>query len=175
MAKKNESQVWSAWATAWGPVGAVAGERGVCRFILPHYTMRDLEQLLAWEHKGAVRDDSAFSDLTILSREYFNGKMVDFSGICCDLPAEGSFSGVVLRACREVPYGKTVGYLALAKQIGREDAARAVATALSKNHIPLVIPCHRVIYSGGGMGGFTAEGGVDLKKRMIDMERRNAG
>lgn len=173
--KKPTQLVYSVWATAWGPVGAVASERGLCRFVLPHYNLRDLEQLLAWEHKGARRDDARFAELVPLTRDYFNGKRVDFASVLCDMPPEGSFSGIVLRACRQIPYGQTMPYLGLAKTIGREDAARAVATALSKNNIPLVIPCHRVIYSGGGMGGFTAEGGTPLKKRMIEMERKTAG
>jgi len=171
--KKPQPLVYSVWATAWGPVGAVAGERGLCRFVLPHYPLRDLEQLLAWEHKAAVRDDAPFAELVPLTRDYFNGQVVDFTSVACDMPPEGSFSGLVLRACRQIPYGQTLGYLGLAKQIGRDDAARAVATALSKNNIPLIIPCHRVIYSGGGMGGFTAEGGTQLKRRMIEMEKKN--
>ena len=63
----------------------------------------------------------------------------------------------------------------LARKIGREDAARAVATAMSKNPIPLVVPCHRVIYASGLPGGFSAEGGEALKVRMLELERSSRG
>lgn len=173
MAKKEQQPaVFSVWATAWGPMGGVMNALGLERVILPHYQMNDLIQLLAWEHPGSTRDDKPFENLVQLCRDYFNGKAADFGGIVCDLPAEGTFAGIVLRACRQIPLGQTRSYSFLAEQIGKPDSARAVATALSKNRIPLVIPCHRVTYAGGGMGGFSAEGGTDLKRRMLELEKQ---
>ena len=172
MAKKdNRELTYAVWATAWGPMGAVAGPAGLCRVVLPHYQLDQLADLLAWEHAGARRDETPFAMLIELSRQYFNGKAVDFGQVACDLPGEGTFSGKVLRACRAIAYGQTRSYHVLAELIGSAEAARAVATALSKNTIPLVIPCHRVTYAGGGAGGFSAEGGVELKKRMLALEQ----
>ena len=161
---------YDAWATAWGPIGAAAGAQGICRLILPHYAMKDLLEVLAWEHPGAVRDPKPFERLTLLSRDYFNGRRVSFEEVPCHLPSEGAFSGKVLRACRGLEYGQTASYSSLAGRIGREDAARAVATALSKNNIPLVVPCHRVTYADGRPGGFSAPAGVPLKQRMLTLE-----
>jgi len=172
MAKKNEALWYSCWATAWGPMGAAACEGGLCRVILPHYQLNDIEQLLAWEHPTATRDDARFEILAGLTRDYFNGKCADFGQIACLMPRETTLGGKVLAACRKIPYGKTMTYGALATLIGAPDSARAVAAALGKNEIPLVIPCHRVTYSGGGPGGFSAPGGVDLKLRMLSLERR---
>jgi len=155
-------------------MAAAATEAGLCRVVLPHYSFDDLCQLMVWEHPNAARDDSAFESFIALSREYFNARCVDFGEVSCDMPSPKSFSGKVLRACREIPYGQTLSYLALAKQIHRPDAARAVATALSKNPIPLVVPCHRVTYSDGRAGGFSAAGGVALKQRMLEMEKAAA-
>lgn len=169
---KTEQLCFSAWATAWGPVGGVWGDEGLRRLILPHYPMDQLLALLAWEHSGAVRDDKPFEPLVALTRDYFNGKSADFDAIPCRLPAQGSLGGLVLRQCRQIPYGQTRSYLAVAELIKRPDAARAVAAALGKNDIPLVIPCHRVTYSDGRLGGFSAPGGVAIKKRMLDLERR---
>ncbi len=166
---------YDVWATAWGPMGAVAGPTGLVRVVLPHYQFDDLLALLAWEHKGAARDEKPFKRFIELSRNYFAGRGADFSEIACDMPAESSFSGKVLRACRKIPYGSTTSYSRLAMEIGSEDAARAVATALSKNKIPLVIPCHRVTYSDGRPGGFSAEGGPAMKQRMLDLEKRWSG
>jgi methylated-DNA-[protein]-cysteine S-methyltransferase len=172
--KTTKDLYYSAWATAWGPMGAVMGEAGLRRIVLPHYPLQDLLALLAWEHPGTVKDDKPFDALTALTRDYFNGKGVDFSEVLCDLPGEGTLGGLVLRACRKIPYGRTLSYHALAETIRRPDAARAVAGAMGKNGIPLVVPCHRVTYADGRLGGFSAPGGVDVKKRMLDLERRGS-
>ncbi|MBT3199819.1 MAG: MGMT family protein [Phycisphaerales bacterium] len=145
-------------------------KNGLTRFALPHYIMEDLDDLLAWEHKGAKRDDKPFKELTKLSRAYFSGKKPDFSDIACDIPPETQFSSKVWRACREIPYGKTMSYSQIALAIKSEDGARAVAGALSRNPIPLVIPCHRVTYADGTPGGFSAPGGVNLKAKMLTLE-----
>lgn len=164
---------YDVWSTAWGPMGAAAGAGGLVRVVLPHYQFDDLLQLLAWEHKNATRDEKPFERFMELSRSYFSGKGADFGEVACELPGESSFSGKVLRACRAIPYGSTKSYGRIAMEIGQEDAARAVATALSKNKIPLVVPCHRVTYSDGRAGGFSAEGGPAMKQRMLELESRS--
>ena len=176
MAKRDAGdRFYSVWATAWGPMGAVMGECGMRRVVLPHYSFDDLLQLLAWEHPSATRNDQAFGELASFARDYFNGKPADFSIIPCDLPSPATLSGAVLRACRSIPYGRTRSYVALAESIGRPDAAQAVAAALGKNPVPLVAPCHRVTYADGRLGGFSAPGGVELKRRMLELERRAIG
>ena len=173
-AKEGQDFFYSVWATAWGAVGAVAGPKGLIRFVLPHYTPKDLGDLLAWEHRDATRDDKPFEMLIRLTRDYFNGRATDFSPVACDLPAESSFAGKVLRACRDIGYGQSRSYHILAEMIGRADAARAVATTLSKNRLSLVVPCHRVTYADGRMGGFSAPGGTELKARLLELERNTA-
>ncbi len=172
MAKKKDlSGFHAVWSTAWGPVGAVAGDGGALRrLVLPHYQADELAELLAWEHSGTVRDLGPFEQLIELTRAYFNAKPVAFDDIECELPGEAAFGGKVLRACRALGYRQKTNYGELAKVIGRPDAARAVAGALGKNDIPLVIPCHRVTYAGGALGGFSAAGGVEVKRRMLAME-----
>ena len=162
---------YDAWPTAWGPVGAVTGPKGLRGLILPHYPLDQLLQLLAWDFPKAVRDAAPFEQLRRLTGDYFNARVVDFLNVRCDMPSPDSFAGKVLRACREIPPGETMSYHALAIRIGRDEAARAVAAALGKNKLPLVIPCHRVIYADGRAGGFSAAGGAQLKQRMLAMER----
>ena len=169
-AAKQKNLYYATWTTAWGPIGAVAGKNGLKRVVLPHYTMQDLRELLAWEHQGAQCDEGPFEDLIKLSRAYFNAQQADFSPLVCDLPPESKFAGKVLRACREIPYGQTMSYSQIARAIKAEDAARAVAGALGRNPLPLVVPCHRVTYADGTAGGFSAPGGVDLKVRMLKFE-----
>jgi len=113
-------------------------------------------------------------DFIELTRRYFNAQQADFSQILVDLPPAGSFSGIVLRTCRQIPCGQTRSYSQLAEMMGQPQAARAAATALSKNPTPLVIPCHRVIHADGTMGGFSAAGGVELKLRLIDLENKTS-
>jgi len=174
MARSHHPTCYAAWTTAWGPMGAVADGAGLTRVVLPHYRMDDLAALLAWEHPGASPDEEPFAAFMELSRAYFNAKPVGFPAIPCQLPPERSFSGQVLRACRAIPHGQSVSYGELARRIGQEEAARAVATALSRNPTPLVIPCHRVTYSNGQPGGFSAEGGPALKQRLLALEKGGA-
>jgi len=173
-AKKTKAAFHAVWPTAWGPMGAAAGPRGLTRLVLPHYQADDLAELLAWECPGSARSDEPFQEIAELSRAYFNGRTVDFGSVSCDLPGENTFMGKVLRACRQVPYGQTVSYGELARRVGRPDAARAVASGMSKNPIPLVIPCHRVTYADGRLGGFSAPGGVAVKRRMLALEAGGA-
>jgi len=153
-------------------MGAVASGKGIRRIVLPHYQRDDLAALLAWEHRGAIERQEPFERLVALSRQYFNAETVDFGELGCDSPASETFTGMVYHACREIPYGQTVSYSDLARQIRRPDAARAVATAMSKNPIPLVVPCHRVIYADGRCGGFSAPAGPAQKTRMLELEKR---
>jgi methylated-DNA-[protein]-cysteine S-methyltransferase len=173
--KASEPGLYFVWSTAWGPMGGVAGAAGLQAIVLPHYQADELAQLLAWEHPGSARDEGPFALVIELTRKYFNGLPVDFSGVPCDLPGEKAFAGIVLRACRRIAYGQTTTYGQMAKEMGRPEASRAVAGALAKNPLPLVVPCHRVTQSGGGLGGFSAPGGVDVKRRMLALEAQGAG
>jgi len=74
----------------------------------------------------------------------------------------------VWHALNEIPYGETKTYKWIAEKIGNPSAVRAVGRALSKNPIPIVVPCHRVIESDGSIGGYSS--GVNVKKRLLEME-----
>jgi len=168
--KSSDCNVYAVWTTAWGPMSAAATEEGIARVQLPHYPMRDLRELMAFEHPNAVEEESAFARFVELSRAYFNAEPVTFDDLACDLPAERTFGGRVLRACRTIPYGQTVSYARLAAMSGEEGSARAAASTMGRNPIPLIIPCHRVTYSDGRLGGFSAPAGVDQKRKMLALE-----
>ncbi len=91
-----------------------------------------------------------------------------------DLPADLSgvtaFQRKVYGACRTIPYGGTRSYRWLAEKIADARYCRAVAGALAVNPVALVVPCHRVVRSDGSLGGFSAPGGVALKKRLLELE-----
>ena len=79
----------------------------------------------------------------------------------------------VWKACFEIPAGKTLTYLQIARKIGTPKAARAVGMALSKNPFAPMIPCHRVIRSNGKIGGYSGMGGVRKKMEMLKYEKEN--
>ena len=79
----------------------------------------------------------------------------------------------VWKEIQKIPRGETRSYKDLALAIGSPNAARAVANACGKNPFPIVMPCHRVIKSDGNLGGFSAKGGVILKKKLLKFEKIN--
>lgn len=99
--------------------------------------------------------------------EYLGGDRRAF-----DLPIQykSGFTGEVQRAIQQIPYGATRSYAELAELIG--SAPRAVGGGCGRNPIPIIVPCHRVIRSDGGLGGFSAGGdrGVDLKRTLLEFE-----
>ena len=106
---------------------------------------------------------------------YFAGTYVNFDkGICIGLDGLSEFSQRILNACRNVRYGERISYAQLAKKAGRPKAVRAVGAALAKNPLPLIIPCHRVTYSDGRAGGFSAAGGKRMKEKLLRHEAKLA-
>jgi len=100
--------------------------------------------------------------------EYFSGKRQEF-----DLPyfATGTpFQLMVWEELLKIPYGETRSYWELAEAIGKPKAARAVGNALNANPVAIIIPCHRVIASGGKLSGFG--GGTELKRQLLELEKR---
>jgi methylated-DNA-[protein]-cysteine S-methyltransferase len=76
----------------------------------------------------------------------------------------------VVSECRKIAWGKQLTYGELATRAGRPGAARAVGSVMAKNRYPLVVPCHRVVGSGGGLGGYSAPGGLDTKRSLLAIE-----
>jgi len=99
--------------------------------------------------------------------EYFSGRRHHFE-IPLDLRGT-EFQVEAWTALATIPYGETVSYAHQAESIGRPTAVRAVGSANSRNPIPIVLPCHRVVGSDGSLTGYA--GGLDLKRRLLDIER----
>jgi methylated-DNA-[protein]-cysteine S-methyltransferase len=99
-----------------------------------------------------------------------DGAMDEFADVEVDLDHLTPFSRHVADACRQIPWGETLSYGQLATIAGRPGAARAVGRVMSQNRTPLVVPCHRVIASGGQLGGFSAPQGIKLKRRLLALE-----
>ncbi|MBM7438314.1 methylated-DNA--[protein]-cysteine S-methyltransferase [Streptomyces sp. HB132] len=99
---------------------------------------------------------------------YFAGDLREFS-LALDWSLSSGFHREVLRELASgVPYGTVVGYGDLASRVGQPGAAQAVGAAMGSNPLPVVVPCHRVVESGGGLGGFG--GGVETKRQLLALE-----
>jgi methylated-DNA-[protein]-cysteine S-methyltransferase len=118
-----------------------------------------------------IYNEEPFQKVRTQLTEYFAGERKDF-----DLPLSLSgteFQVSVLEALQQIPYGETTSYGAIAKQIGRPKAVRAVGAANGRNPIPIIVPCHRVIGSSGDLTGFG--GGLDTKAELLRLEAENNG
>ncbi|HEY9552417.1 methylated-DNA--[protein]-cysteine S-methyltransferase [Allosphingosinicella sp.] len=109
-------------------------------------------------------------------RELLSGAPADLSFIDVDLSGTPGFERQVYAAARAIPPGAVQTYGELAQAIGTPGAAQAVGRALARNPVPIIIPCHRILASAGGSGGFSAPGGVSTKLKMLEIEgaRRSA-
>ena len=83
------------------------------------------------------------------------------------------FQMKVWNELKKIPIGETKTYKEIAKLIGSPKAARAVANACGKNPYPITIPCHRVVRSDGGLGGYSGKGGVETKRQLLENEKNN--
>jgi methylated-DNA-[protein]-cysteine S-methyltransferase len=100
---------------------------------------------------------------------YFQGKLRDFSMQV--LPEGTAYQQKVWQALLTIPYGEVRTYKDIAEQIGSH--ARAVGSAVGKNPIPIIIPCHRVLGSNGSLTGFSGGEGITTKKQLLDLEQNN--
>jgi methylated-DNA-[protein]-cysteine S-methyltransferase len=109
---------------------------------------------------------AAVSEAVTQLDEYFAGRRTQF-----DLPLElegTTFQKEVWTALADIPYGKTISYAELASMVGRPHAFRAVGQANGANPIPIILPCHRVVASGGRIGGYG--GGLAMKRQLLAIE-----
>ena len=102
-------------------------------------------------------------------KEYAKGEPVDFSNFPLNLDHLTVFQSRVIDCCREIPHGETKSYKQIATNAGSPRAARAVGNVMRSNRFPLIVPCHRVVASGG-LGGYSAPDGLDMKRRLLHME-----
>ncbi len=99
---------------------------------------------------------------------YLRGKPVSFLSLKIDRKDLTPFEKCILSALSRVRYGAVCSYQQLAKRAGYPRAARAAGSVMRKNRLPIILPCHRVIASGGGLGGYS--GGLSWKRRLLNLE-----
>jgi methylated-DNA-[protein]-cysteine S-methyltransferase len=101
---------------------------------------------------------------------YAEGEVDDFRDVAIDPSPQTEFRRLVIEHCRQIPPGSTLTYGELAARAGRSRAARAVGCCMASNRIPLIVPCHRVVGADGGLRGYSANGGLRLKRSLLDLE-----
>ncbi len=104
---------------------------------------------------------------------HIEGRLDDLADVPLDLERVPPFRRRVYEAARGVLPGETITYGDLAARVGSPGGARAVGQAMAKNPLPIVVPCHRVLAAGGGIGGFSAPGGASTKRRLLAIESPN--
>jgi methylated-DNA-[protein]-cysteine S-methyltransferase len=170
-AAQDESILDVAYRVVDSPVGSLllaATEEGLVRVAFASENHDMVQQDLADRVsprvlRAPVRLDTVARELD----EYFDGQRRDFD-VALDWRLSAGFRSTVLHHLPEIDYGHTASYTAVAQLAGSPRAVRAVGTACATNPLPVVVPCHRVVRSDGGMGGYI--GGVEAKRTLLTLE-----
>ena len=152
-----------------GPLVVAATPRGLVRvaYVGSKTDAEVLEQLARKVSPRVLEAPARLDDVRRELDEYFEGRRTDF-----DLPLDWAltrgFTSKVLQATARIEFGSTSTYAEVAGQAGSPRAVRAAGNALGANPLPVVVPCHRVLRTGGGIGGYT--GGLERKEYLLRLE-----
>ena len=151
-----------------GPLLLAATDEGLVRvaFAAEDHD-RVLDSLARSVGPRVLRDDASLASASTQLAEYFAGTRRAFD-VPLDLRLAHGFRLEVLAHLSDIPYGRTETYAQVADATGRPRAVRAVGSACATNPLPLVVPCHRVLRTGGGLGGYL--GGLETKQRLLSLE-----
>ena len=158
--------------TAIGRCGIAWSGRGVLAVQLPEADERHTRARLVWRFPQAREAppppavERALEGIAALLR----GERVDLSAVALDLDGVPPFHRRVYEVARTIAPGATLSYGEVAARRGAPRSARAVGQALGRNPLPILVPCHRVLAAGGKPGGFSANGGVATKLRLLAIE-----
>lgn len=153
----------------FGPLLIATTPRGLVKVSFPtvYDTEETLEELAARISPRVLEAPAELDDVRRQLELYFAGKLHEF-----DLPLDwrltDGFRKRAQQAIARIPYGRTRSYTEIARSAGNERAVRAAGTACGANPIPIVVPCHRVLRSGGALGGYG--GGLPMKEALLELE-----
>ncbi len=152
------------WQSPIGPLTLVVSERGLLRLDFGERTPANKARV------ECEKDEACFEPHRRQVHEYFAGARREFD-LLLDLRGT-DFQLRCWRALLQIPYGETRTYAEQARVVGQPQAFRAVGMANHDNPVAIVVPCHRVINTGGKLGGYG--GGLDLKQRLLNLESGQA-
>jgi O-6-methylguanine DNA methyltransferase len=158
--------------TAIGRCGLAWGEHGISGVQLPEMGERETRARMLQRFPAAGEAVPPPEVQRVIDRiaALLRGEVSDLSTIALDMDEVPTFHRRVYEAARAIPPGMTLSYGDVAARAGAPGAARAVGQALGRNPFPIVVPCHRVLAAGGKIGGFSAQGGIATKRRMLAIE-----
>jgi methylated-DNA-[protein]-cysteine S-methyltransferase len=171
-AARAEGLVDVAYSIEPSPVGELVvavTPRGLIRLAYGAEESTDavLEELARRVSPRVLETPAALDEVRRELDEYFTGRRTSF-----DLPIDwrlhDGFGRRVLRATAQIPYGRLLTYAQVAAKAGSPRGSRAAGNALGSNRIPIVVPCHRVVRTGGALGGYT--GGIERKQYLLELE-----
>jgi methylated-DNA-[protein]-cysteine S-methyltransferase len=151
-----------------GPLLVAVTDRGLVRVAFSSERSEEvLAELASRVSPRVLRDPARTDEIRRELDEYFAGQRRRFD-VRVDWSLVRGFAQGVLRATARVPFGTTTTYRQMAEAAGSPRASRAAGNALGSNPIPIVVPCHRVLHSGGGLGGYA--GGLERKRTLLTLE-----
>jgi methylated-DNA-[protein]-cysteine S-methyltransferase len=173
MTSENPPLWVAVFPSSLGWMAAIGLDKTLWQLTFGHRSRRDAVARLDPGLARRARQGGGNPALAARLRAYASGSPDDFLDLPVHLGADLTpFRRRVLSCCRQIPLGTTVSYGQLAAQAGAPGAGRAVGNCMAANRIPLVIPCHRVIGSGGILRGYSGPGGLRMKRRLLDLEAR---
>ena len=166
------SQHFAIFDTAIGPCGIVWGERGITGVQLPMGSEARTRTRIQQRNGDIPEAPPPASVQSAIARivELLAGKPDDLADVVLDLDGVPEFNRGVYDIARRIPPGRTMTYGDIAKKLGGVELSRDVGQALGRNPFPIVVPCHRVLAAGGKPGGFSANGGVVTKLKMLAID-----
>jgi methylated-DNA-[protein]-cysteine S-methyltransferase len=160
--------VYATVDSPFGPLTAAATHAGLVRLAFPEEPVDEVLDRLARKLSPRILEEPArFDAVRRELEEYFNGQRRDFD-VPLDRVLMSAFALKVLAATSAIPYGKVSTYMQMATAAGSPRGSRAAGNALGSNPIPVIVPCHRVLHSTGGLGGYG--GGLDRKRYLLELE-----
>jgi methylated-DNA-[protein]-cysteine S-methyltransferase len=159
---------WGTYESPLGPLTLMVTPRGLVRLSYPgEGTEGQLAELAERVSPRILEAPERTDAVRRQLDDYFEGRRHRFE-VPIDWRLVHGFAGRVLRATARIPFGSVSSYREIAAEAGSPNAYRAAGNALGSNPVPIVVPCHRVLHAGGGLGGYT--GGVDRKRFLLQLE-----
>jgi len=155
--------------TALGPMAIGWTDAGISRVLLPGDTPNEMRARLA--KAGGIEDADGQPEIAARILAYAEGTNDNFADVELDLSRVPEVNRRIYEHIRELAWGETTTYGAIARWLGDVALSRAVGAAMGANPIPLIVPCHRVLAADGRTGGFSSPGGVRAKMEMLALEK----